>query len=55
MSKYEVTWSVEGYYTWTGEASSKEDARVRALEASSELDCGDLENVDLDLVSVERI
>ena len=52
---YDVCISVEGYYSWSGRAKNKGEAEAFALDAASEKDFGDLENIDFDIVSVEEI
>ena len=44
---YEFTYSFEGYKTFEVEADSHEEAEKKARTLASEVDCGDLENVDM--------
>lgn len=50
---YNVTFSVEGYYSMSVEAEDEDEARDIALEDSYDIDCGDLEDIDWDICKVE--
>lgn len=55
MPKYAYTVKVVGYITGTVEADTKEDAELLAMHAYYEADCGVLENVDTEDVTLYLI
>ena len=55
MPKYAYTVKVVGYITGTVEADTKEDAELLAMHAYYEADCGVLENLDTEDVTLYPI
>ena len=55
MPKYAYTAKVVGYITGTVEADTKEDAELLAMRAYYEADCGVLENLDTEDVTLYPI
>lgn len=54
MKNYTVEISIDGFYTWTGEAEDAEEAEQIALDTAGEADFGELENIDYEIASVEE-
>lgn len=46
MKKYDVTFTMDGYYTCTVEANSEEEAEKLAKEELYDVDCGELQDVN---------
>lgn len=53
MKEYTVEISIDGFYTWIGEAENAEEAEQMALDAAGEANFGELENIDYEVSSVE--
>lgn len=49
---YCVCFAFHGYYTWEGKAKSKEEAEELAEQASWNVDCGELCDIDSQIVDI---
>lgn len=52
--KYYVDISVEGFFSWEGNAESREAAKQMAIDAACEANFGELKDVDFDVYQIEE-